>query len=155
MLSPPQSNAALLPVGLVAPGRDHNLYVVEDYPLPKHWKLWHAASLKHVPSENVVEYILHDIPELPDIKQTDQDCNKANVDIEPPQDTPRRGRPKKVQDKPKRVSRPPTEYNIFMKTQMENLKDVSDTRTKMKIIARLWKESKEKLNHINYMDVPQ
>lgn len=145
MLSPPQSNAALLPVGLVAPGRDHHLYVVDDSPLPKHWKLWHAANLRHVPSENAVEYVIHDMPELPDIKQFDQEYDTHH--IETPEDAPRRrGRPKKVQDKPKRVSRPPTEYNIFMKAQMHNLKDILDTRSKMKAIARLWKESKEKTN---------
>ena len=161
----PDIDPTTLPVGLLVPGPDYNLYVVAQNLT---WQLYKksrpsmilvtADSDREVATLNDSNYCevveAFDYPTLNDVEVP---SIYANIDIAPnhsafndvPLDAKRgRGRPRKV-IKPQhanRYGRAPTKYNAFLKEEMAKLTHIMDTRKKMRLIADLWKKhiSREK-----------
>jgi hypothetical protein len=127
-----------LPIGLVAPGLDNNLYVVNQ---KRCWSLFKHAQVKyvyhdgkHVEVQSVLPEL--DFTEFPKLKVDEPNDNLAVLEEEPIPAV-KRGRPKThIQ---KRKSRKPSLYNEFVKSQMVQFKHISNSREKMKLIADMWK----------------
>lgn len=127
-----------LPIGLVAPGPDNNLYVVNAN---KCWSLFKQAHVNYFYHDDNHVEVQHTLPELvpeefPVLEiQADNTYNLVEDTVEPI--IVKRGRPKThIQ---KRKSRKPSLYNEFVKSQMVNFKHISNSREKMKLIADMWK----------------
>lgn len=155
----PRADISLLPIGLLAPGHDKNLYIVAcNKNKLKYWKLFRTANTSYIactynnkimpPNSDLIQscVMVRTLPilndhEFPEIVIDNADAHSFKTDEKQyDDDTPkRRGRPCKEGATHKRKSRGPTQYNIFMREQMQHLKHIKDTREKMRLIASKWK----------------
>lgn len=132
-MQPPTTDPNLLPENLVAQGHDMNLWIVAVVDTMKKWVIFHRVQRKNTQ--------LEPLPDFPEVVAMNTTPSYDELTVLKPK---QRGRPKK-NIKALRQSRPPTEYNLFMKREMERLTWVTDTKTKMKMIADLWKQHKSKI----------
>lgn len=155
MSNPPLICAQSLPEYFVAPGRDKQLYMVTSQ---RKWSLYLRNAPSHIlvrPASNTgcthiaekvyntPNYDQHALPLLstPPLTQEDGINTLYDTVIEPTKR--KRGRPRIKVMNTKRMGRPPTDYNKFVKRRMEELGNESDAVTRLDRIAKEWQVFKK------------